>query len=74
MKLRTSGCPTIAQDEATSLVYGMPAAAVATGCIDRVAALSQIPQAIVALMARAGARFTRPVIATATAARIAPPT
>jgi two-component system chemotaxis response regulator CheB len=50
VKLRQAGCPTIAQDEATSLVFGMPAAAAATGCVDRIAPLSKIPQAIVAMM------------------------
>ena len=36
----------IAQDEATSVVYGMPKAASETGCIDRVALVGRIPHAI----------------------------
>jgi two-component system, chemotaxis family, protein-glutamate methylesterase/glutaminase len=44
--LKEKGAPTIAQDKATSIVYGMPKAAFETGCIDRVAALGDIPQAI----------------------------
>lgn len=34
---------TIAQDEATCVVYGMPHEAYKTGCVDRVVPLSQIP-------------------------------
>ncbi|NOS99233.1 MAG: chemotaxis response regulator protein-glutamate methylesterase [Phycisphaerales bacterium] len=44
--LKKAGGYTIAQDEASSVVYGMPKAAAATGCIDRVAALGDIPTAI----------------------------
>ena len=40
------GGPTIAQDKATSIVYGMPKAAFETGCIDRVVSLQKIPIAI----------------------------
>ncbi|MFO0839659.1 MAG: chemotaxis response regulator protein-glutamate methylesterase [Phycisphaerae bacterium] len=55
--LKQRGAYTIAQDEETSVVYGMPKAAADTGCIDRVAALQDIPEAIVegvkALLAKA---------------------
>ncbi len=37
----------IAQDEETSVIYGMPKAAVATGCVDRIVPLSSIPEEIV---------------------------
>ncbi len=43
--LHGAGAPTIAQDEASSLVYGMPKEAVATGCVDRSVALTRIPYA-----------------------------
>lgn len=36
----------IAQDEESSVVYGMPRAAAATGLIDKVASLSNIPEAV----------------------------
>jgi len=48
--LRRAGARTVAQDEATSLVYGMPKAAVAAGCVERSVPLGQIPQVIAALL------------------------
>lgn len=51
--IRAVGGTTIAQDEATSVVYGMPRAAVELGVVDRVAALEAIPAAVIdALTAR----------------------
>ncbi len=44
--LKQAGAYTIAQDQASSVVYGMPKAAAETGCIDRIASLSDIPAAI----------------------------
>ena len=44
--LKRNGAYTIAQDAATSIVYGMPKAAAETGCVDRVVALHDIPAAI----------------------------
>ena len=44
--LKKQGARTIAQDQATSVVYGMPKAASATGCVDHVVALQDIPTAI----------------------------
>jgi two-component system, chemotaxis family, protein-glutamate methylesterase/glutaminase len=41
-KLRNAGAPTIAQDEATSIVYGMPRAAVEAGAAGEVLPLSAI--------------------------------
>jgi two-component system chemotaxis response regulator CheB len=46
--IREAGGTTIAQDEATCVVYGMPRAAVELGVVDRVVPLSGIPAAIVA--------------------------
>ncbi len=40
--LKRSGCATVAQDEATCLVYGMPREAVATGAVDDVLPLDSI--------------------------------
>jgi two-component system chemotaxis response regulator CheB len=46
--IRQAGGTTIAQDEASCVVYGMPRAAVALGAVDRVVPLAGIPEAIVA--------------------------
>jgi two-component system, chemotaxis family, protein-glutamate methylesterase/glutaminase len=45
--LKRGGCVSIAQDEASSVVFGMPKEAIATGLIDIVAPLDQIAGAIV---------------------------
>jgi two-component system chemotaxis response regulator CheB len=47
---RAGGC-TIAQDEASSVVWGMPGSAVSAGCVDQVLPLSQIAAAVQALTA-----------------------
>ena len=44
--LKACGAVTVAQDKASSIVYGMPKAATATGCVDIVAALDGIPATI----------------------------
>jgi len=41
-EMRDAGCPTIAQDEATSVVWGMPREAVALGAAGQVLALQDI--------------------------------
>lgn len=53
---------TVAQDEATSLVYGMPKAAAQTGKIDRVAPLNQIPITVSKLL-QSGVRRAAPAAA-----------
>lgn len=45
--LKKHDATTIAQDQATSIVYGMPKAAFDTGCIDSVVPLQQIPNEII---------------------------
>jgi two-component system chemotaxis response regulator CheB len=63
--LKTAGATTLAQNEETCVVYGMPRAAVELGCVDRVLPLDVLPHAILhALQTRAGA--------TASAAATAP--
>lgn len=54
--IRAAGGTTIAQDEATSVVYGMPRAAVELGVVDRVAALETIPTAVIAALTAAAPR------------------
>ena len=50
--LRREGARIIAQDEATSVVWGMPGSAVATGCVDKVAALMDIPSVVGRMLGR----------------------
>jgi two-component system chemotaxis response regulator CheB len=44
--LKDAGAHTIAQDEASSAVFGMPRAAIELGAVDRVLALEEIPKAL----------------------------
>jgi two-component system chemotaxis response regulator CheB len=45
--IKQKGGQTIAQDEKTSVVFGMPKAAIATGCVDIVSPLERVPEEIV---------------------------
>ena len=47
--IREYGGITLAQDEESSLIYGMPKAAVETGCVDIVLPLDKIPEELVNL-------------------------
>jgi two-component system, chemotaxis family, protein-glutamate methylesterase/glutaminase len=49
--MHAKGAATIAQDEATSAIFGMPGAAAAAGCVDRLLPLSDVGPAIVSLVA-----------------------
>ncbi|MEE4359513.1 MAG: chemotaxis-specific protein-glutamate methyltransferase CheB [Desulfococcaceae bacterium] len=44
--LKRAGACIFAQDESSSVVWGMPGSAVATGCVDRVLPLGDIPEAV----------------------------
>ncbi|HSQ42650.1 MAG TPA: CheB methylesterase domain-containing protein, partial [Fibrobacteraceae bacterium] len=44
--LKRAGATIVAQDEASSVVWGMPGSAVATGTVDQVAGLDQLPQTL----------------------------
>ncbi|MDR2368631.1 MAG: chemotaxis response regulator protein-glutamate methylesterase [Deltaproteobacteria bacterium] len=44
--MKQAGAKTIAQDEASSVVFGMPKEAIKTGCVDKVVSLRNMPQAI----------------------------
>jgi two-component system chemotaxis response regulator CheB len=48
--MKTKQAVTLAQDEASSVVYGMPRAAFAAGCVDKVLDLGAIAPAIVELL------------------------
>jgi two-component system, chemotaxis family, protein-glutamate methylesterase/glutaminase len=55
-QLKSAGAVTLAQNEASCVVYGMPRAAVELGVVDRVLSLEQLPQALLqALQERATA-------------------
>jgi two-component system, chemotaxis family, protein-glutamate methylesterase/glutaminase len=45
--IKEKGGFNIAQDQATSVVYGMPLVAFQTGCVDKVVSLDKIPRAII---------------------------
>ncbi len=46
LTMRRKGCRTIGQDEASSVVYGMPKVAFEVGAVERQAALGAIPQVL----------------------------
>jgi two-component system chemotaxis response regulator CheB len=52
LEMKQAGAHTIAQDEASCIVFGMPKEAIALGCVDRVVPLDLLPIEI----NRAGAR------------------
>ena len=54
LEMKQAGAPTIAQDEATCVVFGMPKEAILRGAVDEVVPLSQIP-ALLLKMTRATA-------------------
>jgi two-component system chemotaxis response regulator CheB len=56
LALRHSGALTFAQDEASSVVFGMPKEAIEMGAADRVLALDQIPPALAAVAWQTEAR------------------
>ncbi len=51
-EMKQAGARTLAQDEASSIVFGMPKEAIARGCVDRITPLSQIAAEILKLAAR----------------------
>jgi two-component system chemotaxis response regulator CheB len=61
LQVRRAGGFTIAQDEATSVVYGMPREAALLGAAERILPLGDIGQALALLLdARAGSREKQP--------------
>jgi len=52
LKMREAGARTVAQDEATCVVFGMPRAAIALGAAEEVHPLYAMPQAILAARGR----------------------
>lgn len=60
--IHDAGGPTIAQDEATSIVWGMPGEAVKLGAVDRVLALGEIAGQVLDLVGRHTEASPVPVI------------
>src|SRR5262249_43544182 len=59
-KLKENGAATIAQNEETCVVYGMPRAAADLGVVDQMLPLNQIPDAMLAALGRGrNAAYTR---------------
>jgi two-component system chemotaxis response regulator CheB len=58
-ELQESGAPTMAQDEATSVVWGMPGAAVKLGAADRVLPLGQVADALMAWATSSSENYSR---------------
>ena len=50
LEMKTAGAKTIAQDEKSCVVFGMPKEAIKTGAVDRVVSLRNIPQAIMEML------------------------
>jgi two-component system chemotaxis response regulator CheB len=50
-EMKQAGARTLAQDEATSVVFGMPKEAIARGCVDKIAPLSQLSHEILRMAA-----------------------
>lgn len=55
LRIRQAGGITIAQDEASSIVFGMPREAIRLGAAERVLSLDEIPRALLALCRAGGA-------------------
>ena len=55
-EMRDAGAPTIAQDEASSVVWGMPGAAVKLGAVGEVLPLNRVAEAVMRLAEVAGAQ------------------
>jgi two-component system chemotaxis response regulator CheB len=55
-EMRDAGAPTIAQDEASSVVWGMPGAAVKLGAVEEILPLNKVAAAVTRLAGMAGAQ------------------
>ena len=50
LAMRQAGAKTIAQDEASCVVFGMPKVAIERGAVERIGPLDSIPQLIVSAL------------------------
>ena len=53
-EMHNSGIRTIAQDEESCVVFGMPKEAIKTGAVDEILSLQELPQRITAFWNRNG--------------------
>ncbi len=60
-RMKAVGAHTIAQDEASSVIFGMPKEAIETGAVDDVFSLEEIPGHLIKTMRRAGVSLAKPV-------------
>jgi two-component system chemotaxis response regulator CheB len=56
LNMHQSGAATIAQDERTSVVWGMPREAIDLDCVHQVLPLPEIPEAIQSMVAQTMAK------------------
>jgi len=59
LEMKRAGAPTIAQDEASCVVFGMPREAIAAGAADHVEPLARIGERVLALLGAFGERAHR---------------
>lgn len=59
-RMKAAGAYTIAQDEASSVIFGMPKEAIETGAVDIVLPLEGIPGHLIKTMQRGGAPLKKP--------------
>ena len=52
LKMKEAGAQTIAQDEVSCVVFGMPKEAIKIGAVDRIVPIDRIPQEIIRLINR----------------------
>jgi two-component system chemotaxis response regulator CheB len=50
LEMKKAGAKTIAQDESSCIVYGMPKVAVEMGGVDEITPLADIPQKIIKML------------------------
>jgi len=51
LEMRQAGSPTVAEDESTCVVFGMPKEAIKLGGVGKIVPLDRIPQEIIAYSA-----------------------
>jgi hypothetical protein len=68
--IKQAGGVVIAQDEATAEVFGMPQAAIRTGCVDHILSLPALAPALLALARAGAAPLSRGMRSRASTARI----
>jgi two-component system chemotaxis response regulator CheB len=52
LEMKEAGAATLAQDEASCVVFGMPREAIRLGAVDQVVSLERIPEAVLKTLPR----------------------